>query len=479
MKKQRIFIASSSGALLYAQQLAELLKQEKNLYPVVWNESGAVFELGKTYIESLEDALYDFDIAIVIFHPDDSGKIKGEKTHFTRDNVVFEYGLFFGRLGREKCYVVYPNNLDLRIPSDLMGMHNAPYEYLDTKNAETVKSLMSNAAKMIISRIGEVSHEKRTPPANIQVIGSHLHLATTQRKIFNQLLNCIREGITLPEEILYWSVTSANAWLNYEQETFQNANGALALLARYIDDNTKDENLQFISIGCGSGDKDILIMNSLSPDERLVSYFPIDQSYTLLENAITETLSNINAEEIFVNGIRADFRKIPSFQHIFKRKNTRAIYSFLGCTLGNYDEVTLLNAICSCMETGDYLILEVGQLDDELVSAKNGEPINSGKYKDRKLQDFLLSAVKPFVKDAPRDCLSFVKDAENCNVNKSIRVIVKFDNKDLPDQSPFDIAFSTHYDKDELIKYLKDIHELDTVYSDIQKKNIYLVCQKP
>ncbi len=479
MKNQKIFIASSSGALLYAQQLAAWLKEEKNLFPVVWNESGEVFELGKTYIESLEDALYNFDIAIVIFHPDDSGKIKGQKTTFTRDNVVFEYGLFFGRLGREKCYVVYPKNVDLRIPSDLLGMHNAAYEYLETTNTDTVKSLVKDAAKMIISRIGEVSKEKRTPPANIQIIRSHLHLATTQRRIFQQLQDCIRDGITLPEEILYWSVSSANAWLNYEQETFQNANGALALLARFIDDNTQGENLQFISIGCGSGEKDILMMNALSPDERLVSYFPIDQSYTLLENAITETLSNINAEEIYVNGIRADFRKIPSFQHIFKRKNTRAIFSFLGCTLGNYEEVNLLNAICTCMEPGDYLVLEVGELDEELLLAENGKPIDTGKYKDRKLQDFLLSSVKPFVKAAPRECLTFIKDAVNCTVNKSIRVIVRFDNKDLPDQSPFDIAFSTHYDKDELIKYIKEIHELNTVYHNIQKKNIYLVCQKP
>lgn len=475
----KIFIASSSGALLYAQQLAELLKQEKNLMPTVWNEPGKVFELGKTYIESLEDALFQYDIAIVIFHPDDSGEIKGQKMSFTRDNVVFEYGLFFGKLGREKCFVVYPKNIDLRIPSDLMGMHNATYEFLDTQDLETIKVLMKSAASMIIERISEVRHGKRIPPANIQVIGSHLHLATTQRTIFKQLRDCIRDGITLPEEALYWSVDSANSWLNYEQETFQNSNGALNVLARYIDENTKNENLNFVSIGCGSGAKDALIMNQLSPDERPVNYFPIDQSYTLLENAITETLSKINAEEIFVNGIRADFRQIAAFQQVYKRRNTRTIYSFLGCTLGNYEEVTLLNSIYSCMEPGDYLILEVGQLTQELEDMENGAIIESGKYADRKLQDFLLSPIKPFVVKAPRESLKFIKDAENSSVNKSIRVIVRYDNLELPEQSPFDIAFSTHYDKDELIKYLKDIHELDTVYSDIQKKNIYLVCQKP
>jgi hypothetical protein len=475
----KIFIASSSTALLYAKQLGELLKKDQRLLPVVWDESGAVFDIAKTYIESLVDALSDFDYAVMVFHPDDSGVIKGEQIATTRDNVVFEYGLFIGKLGRDKCYIVQPKNINLRIPSDLMGVNNAQYEYQETQDLQQIKTLMQPAASLIINRIAEVNQIRKDPPRNVQIINGYLHMATTQRKTYSKLEDCIRDGVTLPEEILYWSVESANAWLNYEQETFQNANMALALIARKIDEVSKNEYLHFISLGCGSGEKDVLMLNMLSPNERLVSYFPVDQSYTLLENAITETLANINADDLYVRGIRADFRQLPSFRHIFNKKNTVAVFSMLGCTLGNYDEVSLLTAISECMKPGDMLILEIALISEELLQKQNGDIIESGKYADRKLQDFLLSPIKPFVKELKRESLLFIIDKDNTSVKESIRVIVRFDNKELPEQHPFDIAYSTHYKKEELTKYLKEQHELETIYDNIHKKNIYLLCQKP
>lgn len=475
----RIFIASSSSALLYAKQLAELLKEDPKLLPVVWDESGAVFDIAKTYIESLVDALMDFDYAVMVFHPDDMGTIKGEQIATPRDNVVFEYGLFIGKLGRERCYIVQPQNIPLRIPSDLMGINNALYQYQDTKDPAQVKILMKPAAAIISKRISEENLVRKNHPRNIQIINGYLHMATTLRKTYSKLADCIRNGLTLPEEILYWSVESANAWLNYEQETFQNANAALALLAKKIDDITIYENLHFISLGCGSGEKDVLMINRLSPNERPVSYFPIDQSYTLLENAIGEILSNINADDLYVRGIRADFRQLPAFRNIFNKKNTVAIFSMLGCTLGNYDEVSLLTAITECMKPGDLLILELASVSDELTQKQNGDIIESGKYADRKLQDFLLSPIKPFVKQLGRESLRFIIDKDNVTVNESIRVIVRFDNAELPEQQPFDIAYSTHYKKDELAKYLKEQHELETIYDNTLKKNIYLLCRKP
>ena len=473
----RVFIASSSGALPFAHQLAALLKNNPGIQPTVWDEKGAVFELSKAYIESLVDALDEFDFAVMLFHPDDRGEIKGKKVATTRDNVVFEYGLFIGKLGRDRCYVIQPENIDLRIPSDLLGVHNATYVHKTTTDPEEVKKLMVPAANLILGRINEINQKKKAGPTNIQVIGSHLHLGTTQLQIFTQLEECIRDGITLPEEILYWSVESANAWLDYEQETFQNANGAIGLMARFIDKNNPGVPINLISLGCGSGAKDVLMLNMLSPQQRMLHYIPVGQSYTLLEKAIGEALSN-NAENFMVNGIRADFRQLPSLKHLFHKKGVKNIYSLLGCTLGNYDEVGLLNSITTCMEEDDYLLLEIGALSEELKNKKNGETMGSGKYADHKLQRFLLSPAKNFVASIQNDALWFIVDNENITVPNSVRVIVKFDNKTLPNQNPFDIAYSTHYQEEDLVQFLLDFHELQTIHQDTKKGNIYLVCRK-
>ena len=64
-----------------------------------------------------------------IFSPDDIINIRGENSNITRDNVIFELGLFIGRLGKDRCYIVMPDNCDdLRIPTDLLGITLATYE---------------------------------------------------------------------------------------------------------------------------------------------------------------------------------------------------------------------------------------------------------------------------------------------------------------------------------------------------------------
>jgi hypothetical protein len=47
-------------------------------------------------------------------------KISSQKE--LRDNVVFETALFFGRLGRERSFLIWRRDFDLKLPSDLLGI---------------------------------------------------------------------------------------------------------------------------------------------------------------------------------------------------------------------------------------------------------------------------------------------------------------------------------------------------------------------
>jgi predicted nucleotide-binding protein with TIR-like domain len=53
---------------------------------------------------------------------------KDELLPSVRDNVLFECGLFMGRLGRDRVFIVYDQTIKLKIPSDLAGITLAPYE---------------------------------------------------------------------------------------------------------------------------------------------------------------------------------------------------------------------------------------------------------------------------------------------------------------------------------------------------------------
>ncbi|MBI1851507.1 MAG: nucleotide-binding protein, partial [Planctomycetes bacterium] len=49
-----------------------------------------------------------------------------------RDNVIFELGLFMGKLGRFRTFLVYNEDEDIKIPSDLAGVTHATFRRRET-----------------------------------------------------------------------------------------------------------------------------------------------------------------------------------------------------------------------------------------------------------------------------------------------------------------------------------------------------------
>ena len=94
---------------------------------VVWTQG--IFELTKSYLESLLDALDDTQFGVFIFGADDLTRIRGAQVTTARDNVVFELGLFIGRLGRERSFVITPKDVEhFHLPSDLLGINIATFQ---------------------------------------------------------------------------------------------------------------------------------------------------------------------------------------------------------------------------------------------------------------------------------------------------------------------------------------------------------------
>ena len=54
--------------------------------------------------------------------------MRGEVKPVARDNVLFELGMFIGKLGRKKAFVVHPGKNGVSLPSDLAGITTAPYD---------------------------------------------------------------------------------------------------------------------------------------------------------------------------------------------------------------------------------------------------------------------------------------------------------------------------------------------------------------
>lgn len=91
----------------------------------VWDQG--IFELSKTTIESLTAAVDMSDIGIFVFSPDDISIMRESEKRTVRDNVLFEFGLFVGKLGRSRVFFVVPEKSDLRMPTDLLGVTPGTY----------------------------------------------------------------------------------------------------------------------------------------------------------------------------------------------------------------------------------------------------------------------------------------------------------------------------------------------------------------
>lgn len=122
--KPRIFIGSSTEALDIAYLIQENLEHDSN--PTVWTQG--IFELSSNSLDDLIEALNNFDFGIFVFKPDDITEMRSNKLNTVRDNVIFELGLFIGKLGKKRVFFVLPDSTkNFHLPTDLLGVTSGKY----------------------------------------------------------------------------------------------------------------------------------------------------------------------------------------------------------------------------------------------------------------------------------------------------------------------------------------------------------------
>jgi predicted nucleotide-binding protein len=113
--KVRIFVGSSSEAVPVAEAVMSAFESEYEV--VLWNIN--VFRPGEGYLDSLLRIAGRCNFGIFVFAPNDLRSSRGSDQSAVRDNVLFECGIFFGRLGRRRSFFLVPKNVEgLHLPSD-------------------------------------------------------------------------------------------------------------------------------------------------------------------------------------------------------------------------------------------------------------------------------------------------------------------------------------------------------------------------
>lgn len=150
-EKIRVFIISSAEALDVARKIQDALAHD-GLIVRLWTND--VFKVASYAIESLETELDDSDFAVAVAHSDDMTLFRGHDWPAPRDNVIFELGLFMGRLGRKRAILMEPREDKVKLPSDLSGITTIPYNYAPGKDAAALMAPACNALRDHIKEWG-------------------------------------------------------------------------------------------------------------------------------------------------------------------------------------------------------------------------------------------------------------------------------------------------------------------------------------
>jgi predicted nucleotide-binding protein len=146
----KLFIISSSEAKEIAHALRDGLG--KDIFTTVWDQG--VFFAGGYPLEALENMVAESDFAVAIAEPDDITQSRGVSAKTVRDNVLFELGLFMGKLTRYRSILVHPRVKDLKLPSDLQGLTLVPYEDGDKATVATRLAPVCDQISELIKKLG-------------------------------------------------------------------------------------------------------------------------------------------------------------------------------------------------------------------------------------------------------------------------------------------------------------------------------------
>lgn len=121
----KVFVGSSSESKRFAGKVANALKRLK-CEVKVWFDYDT-FPAGKSTIEALDDL--DVDAAILVFGKDDKleENSKSASKYVVRDNVIFEFGFFAGKLGLKNVAYIQESE-GIHIPTDLSGIIRIRWE---------------------------------------------------------------------------------------------------------------------------------------------------------------------------------------------------------------------------------------------------------------------------------------------------------------------------------------------------------------
>lgn len=150
--KCRVFVGSSAERLGLTDAIQAHLERDASVR--LWKHA---FTPSVPTIVELIRNLAEADFGVFVLAPDDLTHFRNTTVYKARDNVVYELGMFVGKLGMERCFLLVPRNADpVSLPTDLAGVTVLQYDGAES-NLQTATNTACSAIRTVIGNLGFAS----------------------------------------------------------------------------------------------------------------------------------------------------------------------------------------------------------------------------------------------------------------------------------------------------------------------------------
>ena len=158
--RSSVFISCSSKSLAIAEVISEIISENSTsktgpeIKATTWRRDTRSFELNRSTLDGLFNVCNSHDFAIILLTGDDTIKMENEMEDkkIPRDNVIFEMGLFLGRLNKKRVFVVYEENAKLL--SNMHGITTLQFKKPSNMNNKAdIKKAVEDNCNIILDKI--------------------------------------------------------------------------------------------------------------------------------------------------------------------------------------------------------------------------------------------------------------------------------------------------------------------------------------
>jgi predicted nucleotide-binding protein len=159
--KPLVFVGSSTRALTAARAVQTHLQDWDVARVRVWQD---LTSIGVPILDSLVRDLASYDFAVMIVTADRPDRTESQDPRLpeesvkagkrrSRENVLLEFGLFAGRLGRENTFLIVERGVEETLPSDLGGLIYGRFNMSD--DLDELKSQLGPACNDIAAVVNK------------------------------------------------------------------------------------------------------------------------------------------------------------------------------------------------------------------------------------------------------------------------------------------------------------------------------------